>query len=59
MILVTPYVVNPVNDPSALRVPTAGPVSSDLDRLLYMRTSAGTGQRTLAPTPGVAGFIVQ
>jgi pilus assembly protein CpaC len=59
VILVTPYVVNPVNDPSTLKLPTSGPVSSDLDRLLFMRTSTGTGQRTLASTPGVAGFIVQ
>jgi pilus assembly protein CpaC len=59
VILVTPYVVNPVNDPSTLKLPTGGPVSSDLDRLLYMRASSGTGQRTLAQTPGVAGFIVQ
>jgi pilus assembly protein CpaC len=59
VILVTPYVVDPVNDPSALRIPTNGPISSDLDRLLYMRTTVGSGQRTLAPTPGVAGFIVQ
>ena len=58
VILVTPYVVNPVNDPTALRLPTNGPISSDLDRLLYMRTAAGSGQRVLAPTPGVAGFIV-
>jgi pilus assembly protein CpaC len=59
VILVTPYVVKPVDDPTALKIPTNGPISSDLDRLLYMRTAAGTGQRTLAPTPGVAGFIVQ
>jgi pilus assembly protein CpaC len=59
VILVTPYVVRPVSDPSILRVPTAAPASSDLDRLLYMRTANGAGQRTLAPTPGIAGFIVQ
>jgi pilus assembly protein CpaC len=59
VILVTPYVVNPVDDPNLLRIPTNGPISSDLDRLLYMRTAAGTGQRVLAPTPGIAGFIVQ
>lgn len=59
VILVTPYVVRPVSDPSTLRVPNAAPVSSDLDRLLYMRTSAGTGRPVLAPSPGVAGFIVQ
>jgi pilus assembly protein CpaC len=59
VILVTPYVVNPVNDPNALRIPTNGPITSDLDRMLYMRTSSDTGHQTLAPTPGVAGFIVQ
>jgi pilus assembly protein CpaC len=59
VILVTPYVVNPVNDPNALQIPTNGPITSDLDKLLYMRTASDTGQRTLAPTPGVAGFIVQ
>jgi len=59
VILVTPYVVNPVDDPNALRTPTNGPITTDLDRLLYMRTASTNGQRTLAPTPGVAGFIVQ
>jgi pilus assembly protein CpaC len=59
VILVTPYVVRPVDDPAALRIPYSGPISSDLDRLLYMNTAAGSGQRTLAQTPGVAGFIVQ
>jgi pilus assembly protein CpaC len=59
VIIVTPYVVNPVDDPNALKIPTNGPITTDLDRLLYMRTGAATGQRTLAPTPGVAGFIVQ
>jgi pilus assembly protein CpaC len=59
VILVTPYLVRPVSDPNALGVPNEAPVSSDLDRLLYMRTSTGNGQRTLAPTPGIAGFIVQ
>jgi pilus assembly protein CpaC len=59
VILVTPYVVKPVDDPAALRIPTNGPITTDLDRMLYMRTATGTGQRTLAPTPGVAGFIVQ
>ena len=59
VILVTPYVVNPVDDPNALQIPTNGPVTSDLDRLLYLRTATGSGQRTLAPIPGVAGFFVQ
>jgi pilus assembly protein CpaC len=59
VILVTPYTVRPVSDPSTLQVPNEAPPSSDLDRLLYMRTSPGSGQRSLAATPGVAGFIVQ
>jgi pilus assembly protein CpaC len=59
VILVTPYIVKPVSDPQALRVPAPGPISSDLDRLLYMRSTTTGGQRTLAATPGVAGFIVQ
>jgi pilus assembly protein CpaC len=59
VILVTPYVVRPVDDPDALRLPSNGPITTDMDRMLYMRTAAGNGQRTLAPTPGVAGFIVQ
>jgi pilus assembly protein CpaC len=59
VILVTPYVVNPVNDPNTLKLPTNGPITSDLDRMLYMRTATGSDRRTLAQTPGVAGFIVQ
>ena len=59
VILVTPYIVRPVDDPASLQVPNAAPVTTDLDRLLYMRTSSAGGRRTLAPTPGVAGFIVQ
>ena len=59
VILVTPYVVNPVNDPNALRIPTNGPITTDMDHMLYLRTSPNTGQRTLARTPDVAGFIVQ
>ena len=42
VILVTPYVVTPVNDPTTLKIPTNGPITTDLDRLLYMRTAATT-----------------
>ena len=59
VILVTPYIVNPVDDPTALKLPTGGAPSSDLDRLLFMRPIDGTGQQALVQTPGVAGFIVQ
>jgi pilus assembly protein CpaC len=59
VILVTPYVVNPVDDPNALQIPSNGPITTDMDHMLYMRTTPGSGQRTLAQTPDVAGFIVQ
>jgi pilus assembly protein CpaC len=59
VILVTPYIARPVSDPSVLQVPGNSAPSSDLDRLLYMRTSGDGGRRTLAQTPGVAGYIVQ
>ncbi|HET6308591.1 MAG TPA: type II and III secretion system protein family protein, partial [Rhodopila sp.] len=59
VILVTPYLVNPVNDPDALQIPTNGPITTDMDRMLYMRTAPGSNRRSLAATPDVAGFIVQ
>jgi pilus assembly protein CpaC len=59
VILVTPYIARPVSDPSTLRVPGDSTPSSDLDRLLYMRSSGDGGRRTLAQTPGIAGYIVQ
>jgi pilus assembly protein CpaC len=59
VILVTPYIARPVSDPSACRVPGEASTSSDLDRLLYMRSSDDGAHRTLAQTPGIAGYIVQ
>ncbi len=56
VIIVTPYVVRPVSDPSALQAPTDGLVAAnDLERILFMRqTRPGAGR-----VPRDAGFIVE
>jgi pilus assembly protein CpaC len=60
VILVTPYVVRPVDDPQALTVPGAGsPVANDLERILLNREIAQGGPATPVHIPGDAGFIVQ
>jgi pilus assembly protein CpaC len=60
VILVTPYIVRPVDNAAALRAPDAGAgPPSDLGRLLLLRQIA-TGQPTVPMRiPGQAGFIVQ
>jgi pilus assembly protein CpaC len=60
VILVTPYIVRPVDNPSALHAPDAGAAPpSDLGRLLLLRQVA-TGEPTVPMRiPGDAGFIVQ
>ncbi|MEJ0016003.1 MAG: type II and III secretion system protein family protein [Acetobacteraceae bacterium] len=60
VIVVTPYIVRPVNDPSALTLPTDGyRMPRELDRLLFMR-QVGQGQPAVpVRIPGSAGFIVQ
>jgi pilus assembly protein CpaC len=60
VILITPYIVRPVDNPAALAAPDAGaPPPSDLGRLLLLHQIA-TGQPTVPmPIPGQAGFIVQ
>lgn len=60
VIIVTPYIVKPVNTLSALRMPTDGYTPApDIERLLLMRQVA-TG-KTPVPIriPGDAGFMVQ
>jgi len=61
VIVVTPYIVRPVSNPNALRLPTDGydKPPSDIERLLLMRQV--TKQRPPVPVsiPGSAGFIVQ
>jgi pilus assembly protein CpaC len=61
VIVVTPYVVNPVSDPSALKLPTDGwHPPSDLERILLLRQKAlGTTPATPPTIPGNAGFIIQ
>ena len=65
VIVVTPYVVRPVADPTALRLPTDGcKPPSDLERILLLRQRpADPAVRRSEPAaphiPGNAGFIVQ
>ena len=62
VIIVTPYIVRPVSDPTALVVPTDGyPIPNDFERLLLLRQVG----RPKPPAAGVnhrpidAGFVVQ
>jgi pilus assembly protein CpaC len=59
VVLVTPYIVRPVADPGALRLPgeTYRP-PSDLQRILLLRQAAGQPTPNVA-IPSEAGFIVQ
>jgi pilus assembly protein CpaC len=62
VIVVTPYIVRPVNDPSALKLPTDGwRPPSDIERILYLRQSAPGYAGTRAPRrmPADAGFMVE
>jgi len=63
VIVVTPYIVAPVNDPNAIRLPTDGwRPPSDIERILYLRQSApgysGT-QKPMQRIPADAGFMVE
>jgi pilus assembly protein CpaC len=58
VVLVTPYIVRPVDDPNALQVPGQDyQPPSDLERFLHISQSAG--QPPAAHIPNEAGFIVQ
>ena len=60
VILVTPYIVNPVGDPQSLHTPgVAYQAPSDLERILRQRQIAGGAPAAPARIPGHAGFIVQ
>jgi pilus assembly protein CpaC len=66
VIVITPYLVRPVSDPTVLRLPTDGwQPPSDLERILLLRQSArlstqgGTADAPPGHIPGQAGFIVQ
>lgn len=61
VIIVTPYIVQPVSDPNALKTPADGwRPPSDVERILYMRQSqpgwSGTRARRI---PADAGFMVE
>ena len=62
VILVTPFVVRPVNDAAALHLPTDGVTRpTDLERVLFARQVGrpSAGLPGPARIPGDAGFIVQ
>ena len=60
VILVTPYIVNPVSDSADLRTPTEGFVPpNDLERILLLRQTGAQPASVAARIPGQAGFIVQ
>ncbi|MBW4092394.1 MAG: type II and III secretion system protein family protein [Proteobacteria bacterium] len=60
VIIVTPIIVRPVDDPAALHVPAENfKAPSDLDRLLRMRQIETKDPSAPRHIPGDAGFIVQ
>ena len=62
VIIVTPYIVKPVNDPKALRLPDDGwKPPTDLERILYLRQAAPgyAGTTPLHRIPADAGFLVE
>jgi pilus assembly protein CpaC len=60
VIIVTPYIVRPVDDPAALRTPVDNYTPpSDLERLLLMRQVANSPAEVPVRIPGAAGFVVQ
>jgi len=60
VIIVTPYIMRPVSDPTALRAPTDGfRVPNDIERILLLRqTGIGTAEAGVR-VPGQAGFVVE
>jgi pilus assembly protein CpaC len=60
VIVVTPYIVRPVNNPADLHLPTEGyKPPSDIQRLLLMRQVSENKPPVPVRIPGDAGFIVQ
>jgi pilus assembly protein CpaC len=60
VIVVTPYIVRPVDSVAALHLPTDGYTpATDLQRLLFMRQVAANQPSVPINIPGDAGFIVQ
>jgi pilus assembly protein CpaC len=60
VIVVTPYIVRPVNSLTALNLPTDGYTApKDLERLLLMRQVSANSAPVPVRIPGAAGFVVQ
>lgn len=60
VIVVTPYIVRPVNSLASLHLPTDGYTPpADLERLLLMRQVAANEPPVPVHIPGAAGFMVQ
>jgi pilus assembly protein CpaC len=61
VIIVTPFIVRPTSNPSALGLPTDGnPIPDDYERLMLLRTVGRKPAPTqAAATPSSAGFVVQ
>jgi len=60
VIVVTPYIVRPISDPSALRTPVDGyHAPNDLERILQLRTSGRGTYQGYGRIPADAGFIVE
>jgi pilus assembly protein CpaC len=62
VIVVTPYIVRPVNDATALKLPTDGwRPPTDIERILFLRQSGSNTPNFQAPKriPADAGFMVE
>ncbi len=60
VILITPYIVRPVNDPSALSVPGGDtPSPNDIGRMLLLRQIGQSPTQLPMRIPSQAGFMVQ
>jgi pilus assembly protein CpaC len=60
VIVVTPYIVRPVDSPSAIKLPTDGySPPDDLQRLLLLRQVGSAGTALPGHLPADTGFIVQ
>ena len=62
VIIVTPYLVRPVSDPTALGGPSEGfRPATDLDRVLFMRQAArgATAARPVRAVPQDSGFLME
>jgi pilus assembly protein CpaC len=60
VILVTPFVVRPVNDRNAMHTPDENYTPpGELDRLLFLHQTGANVPATPVTVPGAAGFVVQ